>query len=119
MKNFKQLIVWQRSIDLYMATNALTKKLPKEERFEIVSQLRRAVLSIPSNIAEGSAYTSSSMYKIFLERSLGSAFEVETILVAISKSYPNMFNIEIEQCEKLLDEVEKMLTAFINKLKST
>lgn len=101
-----------------MACNKLIKKLPKEERFECASQLRRASLSIPSNIAEGSAYTSIPTYKIFLERSLGSAFEVETVLIAIEKSYVDLFSDEIEYCLKLVDEIQKMLIAFINKLKT-
>ncbi len=118
MKIFKQLIVWQKSIDLFIACNKLIKKLPRDERFECSCQLRRASLSLPSNIAEGSAYTSVPTYKIFLERSLGSSFEVETVLIAIGKSCNDLFTEEIEYCLKLVDEIQKMLIAFINKLKS-
>ncbi len=117
MKNFKQLIVWQRGIDLFIYANRLIQKLPREERFETGSQLRRATLSIPSNIAEGSAYTSKAQYKQYLERSLDSAFETETVLIAINKSYPDGFTAEIHHCCLMATEIQKMLIAFINKLK--
>ncbi len=116
MKNFKQLIVWQKAIDLFMAANILCKQLPKEERYETCSQLRRAALSIPSNIAEGSAYTSQAQYKRFLEMALGSSFEVETILIAIEKSYPESFTDDIVRCNFLVTEIQKMLITFIKKL---
>lgn len=117
MKDFKKLIVWQKGIDFFMMSDKLAKKLPREERYETGSQLRRAALSIQSNIAEGSAYTSQPQYKIYLERSLGSAFEAETVLIAITKSYPEAFEDEANGCFALITEIQKMLIAFINKLK--
>lgn len=74
-------------------------------------------MSIPSNIAEGSAYTSKAQYKHFLETSLGSAFETETVLIAIDKAYPDEYTEEIEHCSSLVTEIQKMLIAFIDKLK--
>lgn len=118
MKDFKKLIVWQKSIDLFMQIDKLVKQLPREERFELSSQVRRAALSISSNIAEGSAYSSSAQYRIYLERSLGSAYEVETLLIALSKSY-DRFSIELDTCFQLVQEVQKMLSSFIFKIKSS
>ena len=117
MKDFKKLIVWQKGIDLFIYSNKLIKKLPREERFETGSQLRRACLSIPSNIAEGSAYSSKAQYKLYLERSLGSSFEAETVLIAIDKSYPDEFTEELKICFGLAQEIQKMLIAFIDKVK--
>lgn len=117
MKDFKKLMVWQKSIDLFMQADKLVKKLPYSERYETSSQLRRAALSIPSNIAEGSAYQSQAQYRLYLERSLGSAFEVETVLIAIDKSYPGRYEVEITHCTTMVTEIQKMLMAFIVKLK--
>ena len=111
------MIVWQKGIDFFMYSDKLIKKLPKEERYETGSQLRRSALSIPSNIAEGSAYTSVLQYKLFLERSLGSAFEAETVLIAIDKSYPGLYVEELKNLFSLVEEIEKMLISFIDKLK--
>ncbi len=102
-----------------MYSDRLIKKLPKEERYETGSQLRRSALSIPSNIAEGSAYSSVPQYKIYLERSLGSAFEAETVLIAIDKSYPGLYQEELKNLFSLIEEIEKMLISFIDKLKNS
>jgi len=117
MKDYKKLIVWQKGVDFFIIIDKLVKKLPREERYETGSQLRRSALSIPSNIAEGSAYTSQLQYKIYLERCLGSAFEAETVLIAIGKSYPLAYTEELKLCFSLIEEIQKMLIAFINKLK--
>ncbi|RFM29459.1 four helix bundle protein [Deminuibacter soli] len=117
MRDFKKLLVWQKGIDLFIYTDKLVRKLPVAERYETCSQLRRAALSIPSNIAEGSAYHSQAQYRIYLERSLGSAFETETVLIAIDKSYPDSYAHEIAYCTSLVLEIQKMLMAFLVKLK--
>lgn len=117
MRNYKALIVWQKGIDFFMYSHRLIKKMPREERYETGSQLRRSALSIPSNIAEGSAYTSTAQYKLFLERSLGSAFEAGTVLIAIDKSYPDIYEDELKNLFSLIEEIEKMLMSFIDKLK--
>lgn len=113
------MIVWQKGIDFFMYSDRLIKKVPREERFETGSQLRRSALSIPSNIAEGSAYPSTPQYKIFLERSLGSAFEAEPVLIAIDKSYPGVYTEELKNLFTLIEEIEKMLMSFIDKLKKS
>jgi four helix bundle protein len=73
--NFKELIVWQKSRVLVKNLYILTKKFPKDERYEIVSQMRRAVVSIPSNIAEGSGRNSNKDFRWFLDIAVLSAYE--------------------------------------------
>ena len=82
--NFKELKVWQKSRVLAKNLFVLTKQFPKDERFEIVSQMRRAVISIASNIAEGSGRNSNKDFRRFLDIALSSAYELETQVI-ISK----------------------------------
>lgn len=81
MRNFQQLLVWQKGMDLVAGVYLLVRQFPKEEVFGLRSQLTRAAVSIPSNIAEGSSRSSAKDYRRFLEMALGSAFEVETQLL--------------------------------------
>ena len=80
MKNFKQLRVWQKGLEIALASYELVQAFPKEERYGLSSQITRAAVSIPSNIAEGSSRGSEKDYNRFLEISLGSCFELETQL---------------------------------------
>ena len=81
MKNFKQLLVWQKGFDIAVNSFKLTSAFPKEERYSLANQITRAAVSIPSNVAEGSIRSSVKEYHRFLEVSLGSAFELETQLL--------------------------------------
>lgn|SRR5690606_38533947 len=81
MRNFKELEVWKDSRVLVKATYILTADLPEEERFGLKSQIRRCIVSIPSNIAEGSAKESQKDFCRFLQISLGSSFELESQLI--------------------------------------
>ena len=85
INSYKDLIVWQKSIALVTEIYKLTKAFPAEEKFGIVNQLNRAVVSIPANIAEGWGRESSKNYLQFLRVSRGSLMETETLLV-ISKN---------------------------------
>lgn len=78
MHNFKELKVWQKAVDLAVKINTITKSFPSEEKFGLVSQMRRAGVSVPSNITEGCAKTSSKSFVNSLEVSLGESFELET-----------------------------------------
>lgn len=75
--NFKNLKVWQKAVDLAVNVYELTKSFPSEERFGITSQMRRSSVSIPSNIAEGTAKNSSKSFSNCLDISLGESFELE------------------------------------------
>ena len=85
MGNFKELLVWKKSIELVTEIYEITAAFPSEEKFGLVSQVRRAAVSIPSNIAEGNARRSSADYIQFLKIARGSGAEVETQIV-ISKN---------------------------------
>lgn len=81
MNNYKELIVWQKARMLVKTTYNLTTQLPSEEKFGLISQMRRCVVSIPSNIAEGASRTSNKEFAHFLEIAYGSCFELETQLL--------------------------------------
>lgn len=91
----------------------LTKKFPREELYGLTSQMRRAAISIPSNIAEGSRRTSKKDYSQFLRIACGSAVELETQLLLASKWYSN---ISTTVALSLVIEIEKMLSAILRKL---
>ncbi len=110
--SFKELIVWQKAMDLVSKVYELTKLLPKDEMYGIISQVRRSAVSIPSNIAEGSKRGSRKDYCQFLKMANGSAAELETQLLLIQKIY----SLEIGQVTSILFEVQKMLTVIIKKL---
>jgi four helix bundle protein len=115
MKDFKRLIVWQKSFQLFIDSHKLCRKIPSEEKYELSSQLRRAAFSMPANIAEGSAKTTNAHKKLYLENALGSLYETETALLGIIELYPD-FKSECEADLGICMEVQKMLVALINKL---
>jgi len=115
MKDFKKLIIWERGVEIVKETYNLSKLLPSEEKFALISQITRAAVSIPSNIAEGSSRRSKKEYFRFIEIALGSAFELETLLLIINEL--NM--IEHSTTEKLYNlivEEQKMLNSFLSTL---
>jgi four helix bundle protein len=117
MRNFRNLVVWQKSMSLFVEIYKISNLLPSEEKFNLVVQIRKDVVSISSNIAEGCSKSSDNHYKKFLEDSIGSAFELESQLIGTTMVYPKLKN-EIEKIFPLLTEVQKMLNSLINKLKS-
>ena len=115
MGNFRKLKIWQLGMKIAKQTYELAKKLPEYERFGLVSQIQRAAISIPSNIAEGSSRNSQKEFKRFVEFSLGSCYELETQLQIISDQ--NMGDaIDIEALIDLVIEEQKMIHGFKNKL---
>src|SRR5438045_3969469 len=115
MKNYKELIIWQKGIEIVKRIYILTKQFPNEEKFGIVSQITRAAISIPANIAEDSSRNSDKDYARFLQLSLGSAFEVQTYLT-IAKEMNWSKSEGIIEIELLLEEEIKMIHRFINTL---
>jgi four helix bundle protein len=113
IQSYRDLIVWQRAIELVTEIYHLTKKLPKNEDYGIVSQMRRAAISIPSNIAEGYRRKNRKEYLQFLYIAFGSASELETQLIICEKIYSD---IEYIKANSLLNETIKMLSSIINKL---
>lgn len=112
-QSFKDLIVWQRSIELVKAIYTLSRELPAEERFGLCSQMQRCSVSIPSNIAEGYKRKSLGDYIRFLNIADGSAAELETQLVLVSELYPSVSTVN---ASGLLLEVQKMLVTMVTRL---
>ncbi|MEX0917453.1 MAG: four helix bundle protein [Candidatus Paceibacterota bacterium] len=111
--SFRDLVVWQKSMELSKQIYAMTKELPKEEQFGLVFQLRRCAVSIPSNIAEGSKRGTRKDYVRFLRIAQGSGAELETQLLLVRELYKVR---GVEEIQALLEEVQKMLTTMVKKL---
>ena len=117
MRNFRKLKIWKNAIEIVKEVYKLSKKLPKEEIYGIRSQITRASVSVPSNIAEGCSRNSDIEYKRFLEIAIGSLFELETQLIIIVE----LEMISMEEIQLLLEKIEieeKMINSLINKLKT-
>jgi four helix bundle protein len=114
--SFKDLIVWQKSMDLIELIYQVTEKLPSKENFGLISQMQRASISIPSNIAEGYGRQSSGSYGQFLSIARGSLFELETQAeLCLRLKYIQRTEYE-GLCPKIA-EISKMLTSLISKIK--
>ena len=115
---YQKLQIWQKSFALAKRTYDLTRAFPEEERYGLISQMRRSAVSVPSNIAEGSQRTTNRDFHSFIAIAKGSLAEVEThALLAHEIGY-----ITKEDAEKYLghvQEVSKMLRAFAAKLTTT
>ena len=115
INSHRDLQVWQRSIQLSIATYKLTASFPKEEIYGLTSQLRRASVSVPSNIAEGYGRGSRRDYKQFLCIARGSNLEVQTQLL-IAKELHFADAPQIERVESLTVEIDKMFNTILKKL---
>jgi four helix bundle protein len=111
-QDFHDLIVWQKAIDLTVCIYKLTRAFPENEMYGLVSQMRRACVSISSNIAEGRGRLNSAEFRQFLGLAQGSMFELKTQLLVARKLGMAKGNAA-EEAEHLSDEVSKMLRAFI------
>ena len=112
MKTYEDLIVWQKAIDLVVAIYTLTDKFPKEEIYGLTSQIRRAVVSIPSNIAEGKMRGGGIEFKRFLLIAFASGAELETQII-ISKKLSKTANLDYNKVDSLLSEVMRMLNKLV------
>jgi four helix bundle protein len=116
MHQFKELIIWQKSRIFCSQIYLLTSKFPVEKKFGITNQLRRASVSIASNIAEGSSRNSDKDFSRFLEIAIGSAYEIETQLL-ISSDLGFISKIELEEITLKIEEIIKMISKFRSTLK--
>lgn len=117
MKEFRELLIWQRGHALTLAVYRSTKTFPKEELFGLTSQLRRAAASIPANIAEGCGRDGDAELKRFLSIALGSACELDYhLLLAGELGYLAPADASALSAEAM--ELRRMLGAFIQKLKA-
>jgi four helix bundle protein len=115
MHNFKELKVWQKGRKFVKDIYVLTKKFPKEELFVMTSQMRRAAISIPSNIAEGAGRGTDKDFSRFIDLSTGSAYELESLIYTgfdLEYFSEDEMNLYIEK----IQEIQKMLFHFKNHL---
>ena len=116
MRNFRDLIIWKDGMELASEIYQLTSKLPETEKYGLRSQMTRAAVSIPSNIAEGSARNNAD-FKRYLQIALGSTFEVETQVLLMEKLGIVSFD-EIRGIIEKIDGLQRKINAFIRELKS-
>ena len=115
INNFKDLKIWHKGIDLVINIYKLTSKFPSEEKFGLISQIRRSVVSIPSNIAEGHSRKTSKDFKQFIAIAKGSLSELETQLI-ISFKLNFISKEEFAIISEKIKELEKMTASFYGKL---
>ncbi len=116
MNQFRNLIVWKKSLTLASRVYRLTERLPMKERFGLIQQMNRCVVSIPSNIAEGAGRNSNKEFNHFLGIANGSSYELETqITLCIELNY--FKNEEAIETTGLLNEIQKMIYSLQLKLK--
>jgi four helix bundle protein len=113
VQNYKELIVWQKSLELVLEIYKISRQFPPEEKFGLASQMQRASVGIPSNIAEGASRNHTNEFRQFLGITYGSAAELETQIIIAKKLYPN---IDYSKAEELNVEVQKMLNSLMAKL---
>jgi four helix bundle protein len=116
MHQFKELTIWKRSRSFCSSIYSITSKFPNDEKFGLTNQLRRACVSISSNIAEGSSRNSNKDFSRFLEIAIGSCYEIETqLLIAFDLNF--ITNSELENLILELNEITKMISKFRSSLK--
>jgi four helix bundle protein len=116
MKQYKNLMVWQKAFNQVLDCYKLTKGMPNEEKFGLISQINRASVSIVANIAEGNGRNSDGELNLFLGYANGSCFEIDTLISVVVK----LEMCDIELANKIIDsnnEISKMLYAFQSKIK--
>lgn len=111
--NHKKLTVWKRSIELVKEIYLITKRFPKEEKYVLVSQLRRATISVPSNISEGSARKSKVERQRFFEIARSSLVEIDT-QIEISMDLEYISDVDIENLTIQANEIFAMLSAMLS-----
>ncbi len=113
--NFKQLKIWEKSMDLTDLVFLFCKNLPKEERFNLIDQMNRCSCSIPSNIAEGSGKRTKLQFAEYLSISLSSSYELETqLLISERRKYGDAELLK--QTLNLVTKVQKMIFTFREKV---
>ena len=116
-KHYKELLVWQKGINLAKLVYKLTMRFPADERYGLTSQMRRAAVSIPSNIAEGQARKGTNEFLQFLSVAEGSLAELETqLLLSVELGFAQQ--AEVDPSLQEIDELQKMTVALKRKLSS-
>jgi four helix bundle protein len=116
-KHYKELLIWQKGMVLAKGVYGLTASFPADERFGLVSQMRRAAISVPSNIAEGQARQGTREFLQFLSHASGTLAELETqLLLSIDLAYCKKG--EVEEAVGLIAELQKMIAALRRSLEA-
>jgi len=115
IESYKDLVVWKKSIGLVDEIYLITKKFPQSEVYALASQMQRAAVAIPSNIAEGFSRHHKKEYIQFLAISYSSAAELETQIIIAKRQYKDL---NYSKADLMLEEVKKMLYVLISKLKA-
>ncbi len=116
MRKFKELHVWVESIQLVKNIYTLSKMLPEYEKYGMKSQIQRAAVSIPSNIAEGCSRKSDIEFARFLEISLGSAFELETQIILIKELFSISHTEILDSITDQIEKIQKMINSFKSRI---
>ena len=117
-KHYKDLVVWQKGILLAKGIYGLTAKFPADERFGLVSQMRRAAISVPSNIAEGQARNGTREFLQFLSHASGSLAELETqLLLSLEMNYS--VKNDVDCVAGLISELQKMIASLRRTLENS
>jgi four helix bundle protein len=115
-QHYKDLIAWQKGMDLVASVYLITDQFPKREVYSLTDQIRRAAVSIPSNIAEGQAHFNNGEFLHFLRHARGSLAELETqLLIANRQHYAT--DPQVEPLMKQIDELGRILSGLINSLR--
>jgi four helix bundle protein len=117
MRDFRELKVWEKAHFITLKIYIVTERYPKEELYRLTSQIRRACVSIPTNIAEGCVRSSDADFARFLYIALGSTSELE-YLILLSKDLKFIQSEVQEELNAEINEIKKMLITFIKKLKA-
>ncbi|MEN3323382.1 four helix bundle protein [Mariniflexile soesokkakense] len=115
IKTYKDLLIWQKGIEIVKETYLLCKEIPNDELFGLQSQIKRSSISIPSNIAEGWGRNYTKNYLQFLKYSRGSLLELETQII-IAKELNFISTESFNKIQDLISEESKMLNAFIKSI---
>lgn len=115
MHEYKKLKVWQESVSLVKDIYLITNEFPRQERYGLVSQINRAAVSIPSNIAEGAGRSTNGEFKNFLSTASGSSFELETQLL-IAKDLNYFGDQELTQLRNKIVRIQKMIYNLLKSL---
>lgn len=114
IKNYREIVAWQKGIDLTILIYAIVRDFPSEEKYGISSQMTRAAVSVPSNIAEGFGRYNPVEFARFLRMSLGSLFELQTQLEIVKR----LNYVDITKCNEIIDrsnEIERMINSLLAK----
>jgi four helix bundle protein len=117
VKSYKDLVVWQKAMDMTSMAYRVTSDLPVDERFGLISQTRRAAVSVPANIAEGHRRSTVKDYLRFLSIAAGSLAELETLIELAARLY-SIRSTHMEELEGQVDEVGRMLRTLQQRLEA-